>query len=81
MSDTPTPGAIAYDAYWQIHQHDGHIHRPPPFAQLPAITRASWEAAAEAVLALKMSASTGPYPSLLPPRTYWSTGTGGERLP
>lgn len=44
-----TPGAIAYAAYWQVHQHDGHIHRPPPFAQLPTITRASWEAAAEAV--------------------------------
>ena len=25
----PTPGQVAYDAYWQVHQHDGHLHLPP----------------------------------------------------
>lgn len=48
----PTSGQTAYEAYWQVHRHDGHYHAPPPFAKLPEITRASWEAAAAAVRAL-----------------------------
>ena len=50
MTDPRTPGQIAYEAYWQVRKTDGHKHYPPPFDWLPAITRQSWEAAAQAVL-------------------------------
>lgn len=53
-----TPGQVAYAAYWQVHRHDGHLHVPPPFARLLPITRQSWEAAAEAVLAMDKEKET-----------------------
>jgi hypothetical protein len=52
MNQPPTPGERCYDAFWLVQVTDGHLHWPPLFAQLPAITRQSWEAAAQAVLAL-----------------------------
>jgi hypothetical protein len=58
MPDTPTPGQIAYEGFWQVHATDGHIHLGVPFARLPAITRQSWEAAAQAVLAMQTPAPT-----------------------
>ena len=48
-----TPGETAYTAFWQVQRTDGHYHYPPPFAQLPALTRQAWEAAAQAVVAMR----------------------------
>ena len=47
MPETPTPGQLAYEAYWQT-WNDG---RPPllVWAQLVPDNRAAWEAAAQAV--------------------------------
>lgn len=50
-TDLPTPGERCYAAFWQVQRTDGHYHYPPPFAQLPEVTRQAWEAAAQAVLA------------------------------
>ena len=52
MAET-TLGETAYTAFWQVQRTDGHYHWPPPFAQLPALTRQAWEAAAAAVLTWK----------------------------
>lgn len=51
MSETVTPGQLAYEAYWRVHQRDGLWHLPPAFATLQDVTRQSWEAAAQAVRA------------------------------
>lgn len=44
MPDTPTPGAIAYAAYWPA------LGSPPPvpWARLSPVVHRAWEAAAEA---------------------------------
>lgn len=51
MAETQTLGEIAYAAYWQVQRTDGHLHYPPPFAKLPALTRQAWDAAAQGVRA------------------------------
>jgi hypothetical protein len=49
MTD-PTPGQIAYEAYW----HDTkQMLRGHPWDTLPSTEQAHWDAAAQAVLALK----------------------------
>ena len=53
MPNTPTPGQVAYEGYWREHLNDGLWHLPPVYATLQPITRASWEAAAQAVRAMQ----------------------------
>jgi hypothetical protein len=52
MRDTPTPGQIAYDAWWTTF---GDGRNDPPYAETYATlsprAQQSWEAAAQAVLA------------------------------
>jgi hypothetical protein len=49
MSDTRTPGQVAYEAYCHIWPSVDAT----PYLQLDAIAQRAWDAAAQAVLALK----------------------------
>jgi hypothetical protein len=55
MTDTPTPGEVAYAAYQRVHTEDGirdgYVTLRCPFESMPEVTQRAWEAAAQAVLA------------------------------
>jgi hypothetical protein len=54
LSENPTPGAIAYAAYWQTHytlRHPTHSKALIGWTKLMPKTQQCWEAAAAAVLA------------------------------
>jgi hypothetical protein len=56
MTDTRTPGEIAYDMYQRrLHNLTEPIplDYPRPFSTLSAAQQAAWEAAAQAVLAMR----------------------------
>ena len=46
---SPTPGELCYAAYWRVDAWTFDV----PWAQLTDVQRAAWEAAAQAVLALR----------------------------
>jgi hypothetical protein len=53
MPDTPTPGEIAYEAYRLVVLPTAGRAHLPPWTHLPALSRAGWEAAAQAVMAMQ----------------------------
>ena len=49
MPNPPTPGQVCYEAFIGV-QRTGQPPRPPtPYGRLQEVTRAAWEAAAQAV--------------------------------
>jgi len=49
MTDTPTPGQIAYEAYMRTLALGGVRHGPPTWRHLTVLHQEAWEAAAQAV--------------------------------
>lgn len=56
MSDTPTPGEVAYTAYRAVVLPSDWRVTLVPWADLPGLHQAAWEAAAQAVQALTKEA-------------------------
>ena len=50
MPDTPTPGEVAYEAFWARDLPD---FRGDAWGTMDHLTQARWEAAAQAVLAMQ----------------------------
>jgi hypothetical protein len=58
LSQSPTPGQVAYDAWWRTRWP---LDSPPhytPYAQLRTADQQAWDAAAQAVLAWKAQKET-----------------------
>jgi hypothetical protein len=51
MPDAPTPGEIAYAAYYRVRAQDEPWRLPTPFDGLQPLTQRAWDTAAQAVLA------------------------------
>jgi hypothetical protein len=51
MSKSPTPGQIAYEGAWTVHQALYPKAHRVPWRQLHAVHKQMWDAAAQAVLA------------------------------
>ena len=69
MSDTPTPGQVAYEAFWQAFAVAFGADADSWDIIHPGTQRA-WDAAAQAVLAGDVQHT---YPSNYPPGTHWAT--------
>ena len=50
MSDTPTPGQVAYEAAWRVHEELYPKAHRTPWRELHPAHKRGWEAAAQAVL-------------------------------
>lgn len=50
MPDTPTPGQVAYEAAWRVHQELYPKAHRTPWRELHPAHKRGWEAAAQAVL-------------------------------
>jgi len=60
MTDTPTPGQVGYMAYYHTWLRQRHRSVMLAWAELSAEDRHAWEAAAEAVLALRTAQEETP---------------------
>jgi hypothetical protein len=58
MDDTRTPGQIGYEAYRLVVLPTAGRAHLPPWTHLPALSRAGWEAAAQAVLTMQEEEDT-----------------------
>lgn len=53
MTPTPTPGQVAYEAAWRVHEELYPKAHRVPWRQLHPAHKRGWEAAAQAVLAMQ----------------------------
>ena len=73
MTNTPTPGEVAYTAFWATDLPD---FRGADWATLHPRSQARWEAAAQAVLAMQAHPATQeqwPFRYATGTRVYWDT--------
>lgn len=57
MPDTPTPGELAFEAYWKAFKAMFGTHGDDPWATIHPGTQRAWAAAAQAVLAMEKGES------------------------
>jgi len=60
MSDTRTPGQIAYEAAWKVHEELYPKAHRTPWRQLHPAHKRGWEAAAQAVLDARQAQEQAP---------------------
>ena len=58
MTDAPTPGQVAYEAWWRVHVNLPGTNVSFGFARLRPNEQAAWEAAAQAVRAMQEEEET-----------------------
>ena len=63
MSQSHTPGQIAYAAYWQVHAREGSVQLRLPFGGLPEVSQRAWEAAAQAAITAWIASPDWPTPA------------------